>query len=78
MGKAGEHGARGVWEDVKGRMKSTFGRIAGEREHEREGHAQQDEAASEREAAARETEAARARAEAEIDKARQSGAQRDS
>ena len=73
---AARHGARGVWEEVKGRLKSAAGALMGRRDLDREGRAQQDKAEAERRAAARETEAARARAEAEVQEARQRGAQR--
>jgi uncharacterized protein YjbJ (UPF0337 family) len=74
---ATRHGAHGVWEDIKGRLKSAVGALTNRRDLDREGRAQQDKAEAERDAAARETEAARARAEAEVHEARQRGAQRD-
>ena len=74
---AARHGVHGLWEDVKGRVKSATGALTGQRDLDREGRAQQDKAEAERDAAASETEAARARAEAEVNEARQRGTQRD-
>lgn len=74
---AARHGTQGLWEDVKGRLKSAAGRLTGQHDLDREGQAQQDKAEADRKAAARETEAARAHAEAEVQEARQRGAQRD-
>jgi uncharacterized protein YjbJ (UPF0337 family) len=73
---APRHGARGVVEGIKGRVKEAFGSLTGRRGLVREGEAQQDRADAEREVAKHETEAARARAEAEIEEARQEGHQR--
>jgi uncharacterized protein YjbJ (UPF0337 family) len=64
-------GAKGIVEDVKGRVKEAFGALTGNKPVEREGEAQQDKAASQREAAGREAQAEKARTEAQMHEARQ-------
>jgi len=66
-----EAGAKGIFEDVKGRGKEAAGAVAGKDELRREGKAQQNKAAAERDVAAKEAEAEKARAEAEAHEAEQ-------
>jgi uncharacterized protein YjbJ (UPF0337 family) len=66
-----EAGAKGVVEDVKGKVKEAAGAIAGKDELRNEGRAQQDKAAAERDVAAKEAQAEKARAEAEAHEAEQ-------
>ncbi|KZM69899.1 CsbD family protein [Nocardia terpenica] len=63
----------GIVEDVKGKAKEAAGIITGDENLKDEGRAQQDKAADQRKAAQKEAEAEKARAEAEVNKARQSG-----
>jgi uncharacterized protein YjbJ (UPF0337 family) len=59
-----EAGAKGVIEDVKGKVKEAAGAATGKDELRREGRAQQDKAAAQRDVAAKEAEAEKARAKA--------------
>jgi uncharacterized protein YjbJ (UPF0337 family) len=70
-GTGPEAGARGVVEDVKGKVKEAAGAATGRDELRREGRAQQDKAAAERDVATKEAEAEKARAEAEAHEAEQ-------
>lgn len=56
--------AKGITEDVKGKVKEAAGALTGNDDMTHEGRAQQDKAAARREAAKREAEAEKARAEA--------------
>ncbi|HEX4176018.1 MAG TPA: CsbD family protein, partial [Acidimicrobiales bacterium] len=60
-----EAAARGVVEDVKGKVKEAAGVIADMDDLRDEGRAQQKKASAEREVAAKEAQAEKARAEAE-------------
>lgn len=64
-------GAKGVGEEIKGRVKEAAGAITGNRDLEREGEAQQEKADAQREAAAHEAKADAARAEAAAREAEQ-------
>ena len=64
-------GAKGVVEDIKGRLKEAVGAIAGDDSKVREGQAQQDKAGAQREVAEKEAAAERARAEAAVHEARE-------
>lgn len=75
-GSAGESGAKGIVEDVKGRAKEAIGDLKGDSDMKGEGRAQQDKADAEREIAKKETERARAEAEAEVQEARQEAHER--
>lgn len=66
-----EAGAKSGVEGLKGKMKQAMGTLVGNRALRREGHAQQDKAASQREVASKEAEAEKARAEASVDEARE-------
>ena len=57
-----EAGAKGVVEDVKGKVKEAAGAVSGKDELRHEGRAQQDKADAERYVAAKEAEAEKARA----------------
>ncbi len=59
-----EAGAKGVVEDVKGKVKEAAGAVTGKDDLRREGRAQQDKADAERDVAAKEAQAEKARAEA--------------
>jgi len=63
--------ARGVVEDVKGKVKEAVGALSGRDELRREGEAQQEKAASQREVAQKEAEAEKARAEAKLHESEQ-------
>jgi uncharacterized protein YjbJ (UPF0337 family) len=69
-------GAKGVAEDVKGKLKEAAGAIAGDEAMRREGVAQQEKAAAEREVARKEAEADKARADASAREAEQRSHQR--
>lgn len=56
--------AKGIVEDVKGKLKEAAGSITGDESTKREGQAQQNKAEAEREVAVREGQAEKARAEA--------------
>ena len=56
--------AKGIVEDVKGRVKQAAGSLSGDDELRREGEAQQDKAAAQRDVARKEGEAEKARLEA--------------
>jgi hypothetical protein len=62
---AARHGAHGLWEEIRGRLKGAAVTLTGRRDLEPERRAQQDKAEAGQDAAAREAEAARARAQAE-------------
>ena len=68
-------GAKGVFEDVKGKVKEVAGEVKGDQRLIDEGSAQQDKAADEREVARHEAEAEAARAKAHADETRQRSAQ---
>jgi uncharacterized protein YjbJ (UPF0337 family) len=68
-------GAKGVVEDVKGKVKEVAGNVSGNENLRDEGKAQQDKAANQREVAEHEAKADKARAEAQADEARQRAAQ---
>ena len=66
-----EAGAKGIVEDVKGKVKEGVGTVTGNDSLKREGSAQQDKAEAQREVAGKEAEAEKARAKAEADEARE-------
>ncbi len=66
-----EAGAKGVVEDVKGKVKEAAGALTGQDELKREGEAQQAKAAAQRDIATKEAEAEKARAEAAAHEAEQ-------
>jgi uncharacterized protein YjbJ (UPF0337 family) len=66
-----ESAAKGVVEDVKGKVKEAAGALSGKDELRREGEAQQEKASAQREVAAKEAEAEKARAEATAREAEQ-------
>jgi uncharacterized protein YjbJ (UPF0337 family) len=66
-----EAGAKGVVEDVKGKVKEATGTLTGNDSLKREGRAQQDKAESQREVARKEAEAEKARAKVVADEARE-------
>jgi uncharacterized protein YjbJ (UPF0337 family) len=66
-----EAGAKGVVEEVKGRVKQAVGDLAGDDGLRREGKAQQEKADAERDVAKKEAEAEQARAKAEAKEAEQ-------
>jgi uncharacterized protein YjbJ (UPF0337 family) len=66
-----EAGAKGVVEDVKGKVKEAAGAVSGKDHLRHEGRAQQDKAAAERDVAANEAKAEKSRAEAEAHEAEQ-------
>jgi len=66
-----EAGAKGVVEEVKGRVKQAVGAITGKEDLEREGEAQQEKADAQRDAAKQEARADKSRAEAEAKEAEQ-------
>jgi uncharacterized protein YjbJ (UPF0337 family) len=70
-----EAGAKGVVEDVKGKLKEATGTLTGNDSLRREGSAQQDKAEAQREVAQNEAAAEKARAKAAADEARQRAAQ---
>lgn len=67
----GEAAAKGVVEDVKGKVKEAAGDLSGDERLEREGEAQQSKADAERDVAQHEAKADKARAEAEAQEAQQ-------
>jgi len=69
-------GAKGIVEDVKGKVKEVAGEASGNEDLEREGKAQQDKAENEREVAKHEAKADAARAQAKADEAGQRAAQK--
>jgi uncharacterized protein YjbJ (UPF0337 family) len=66
-----EAGAKGVVEDVKGKLKEAAGTLTGNDRLADEGAAQQDKAEAERDVARKEAEAEKARAEADAHEAEQ-------
>jgi uncharacterized protein YjbJ (UPF0337 family) len=66
-----EAGAKGVVEEVKGRVKQAVGDLAGDDGLRREGKAQQEKADAERDVAKKEAEAEQARTKAEAKEAEQ-------
>jgi uncharacterized protein YjbJ (UPF0337 family) len=66
-----ESGARGVVEDVKGKVKEAAGALSGRDELRREGEAQQEKASAQRDVAAKEAQAEKARLEAKAREAEQ-------
>lgn len=66
-----EAGAKGVAEEVKGRVKEAAGALTGNGDLEQEGEAQQEKADAQRDASKQEAEAEKARAEAEAKEAEQ-------
>lgn len=72
MGDTGpEAAAKGVVEDVKGKVKEAVGAVVGNDSLEREGEAQQDKADAKRDVARHEADAEAARAEADVHEAEQ-------
>jgi uncharacterized protein YjbJ (UPF0337 family) len=66
-----EAGAKGIVEDVKGKVKEAAGAVTGKDQLRHEGRAQQDKAAAERDVATKEAQAEKARAEAAAHEAEQ-------
>jgi uncharacterized protein YjbJ (UPF0337 family) len=66
-----EAGAKGVVEEVKGRVKQAVGDLSGDDRLRNEGRAQQEKADAEREVAEKEAQAEAARAKAEAKEAEQ-------
>ena len=66
-----ESAAKGVVEDVKGKVKEAAGALSGRDELRREGQAQQEKAEAQREVATKEAEAEKARAKATAREAEQ-------
>lgn len=66
-----ETGAKGVFEDLKGKAKEVIGEVTGDKSKEQEGRAQQDKAQAQRDVAKHEAEADTARAEAAVHEAEQ-------
>jgi len=66
-----EAGAKGVMEDVKGKVKEAAGAVTGHDDLEREGEAQQEKADAQRDVARKEAEAEKSRAEAQAHEAQQ-------
>ncbi len=66
-----EAGAKGVGEELKGKVKEAAGVLVGDEDLEREGEAQQDKADAQRDVARHEAKADAARAEAEAREAEQ-------
>ncbi len=66
-----ESAAKGVVEDVKGKVKEATGALSGQDELRREGQAQQEKASAQREVAEKEAEADKARAKATAREAEQ-------
>lgn len=66
-----EAGAKGVAEEVKGRVKEAAGTLTGNDRLQREGEAQQQKADAERDVAKKEAQAEQARAKAEAKEAEQ-------
>lgn len=64
-------GAKGVVEDIKGRLKEAVGAVTGNDSKVREGQAQQDKASAQREVAEKEAAAERARSEADVHEMRE-------
>ena len=77
MGDSGpKAGAKGVVEDVKGKVKEAVGTLTDNDRLEQEGEAQQEKADAQRDVAKREAQAEAARAEAKEKEAEQRAAQR--
>jgi uncharacterized protein YjbJ (UPF0337 family) len=66
-----EAGAKGIVEEVKGRVKEAVGAVGGDDDLRREGRAQQEKAGAEREVAAKEAQAEKARARAALHESEQ-------
>ena len=66
-----EAGAKGVFEDLKGKAKEVIGEVTGDESKELEGRAQQEKAQAERDVAKHEAQADAARSEAVIHEAEQ-------
>ena len=75
-GTGPEAGAKGVAEEVKGRVKDAVGTLTGNEELEREGEAQQRKADAQRDVAKKEAQAEASRAEAAAHEAEQRAHQR--
>ncbi len=71
MDSGPEAGAKGVFEDLKGKAKEVIGEVTGNESKEAEGRAQQDKAKAERDVAKHEAEADAARTEAAAHEAEQ-------
>jgi uncharacterized protein YjbJ (UPF0337 family) len=71
-----ESGAKGIAEEIKGRVKQAAGAITDDEELRREGEAQQEKADAERDVARQEAEAEKARAVARAREAEQRSHQR--
>ena len=68
---AAEKGAKGFFEDAKGKAKEAVGSVLGNEDLKHEGEAQQDKAEAQRDVAVKEAEADKARAEAQGHEAEQ-------
>ena len=68
---AAEKGAKGFFEDAKGKAKEAVGSVLGNEDLKHEGEAQQDKAEAQRNAAKKEAEAEAARGSAEAAEERQ-------
>ncbi|HMS46882.1 MAG: CsbD family protein [Candidatus Microthrix subdominans] len=68
---AAEKGAKGFFEDAKGKAKEAVGSVLGNEDLKHEGEAQQDKAEAQREAAEKQAEARKADAKTEAAEARQ-------
>ena len=68
---AGEKGAKGTFEGVKGKAKEAVGSAIGNEDLKNEGEAQQDKADAQRDAAEKQAEARKADAKTEAAEARQ-------
>lgn len=68
---AAEKGAKGTFEDVKGKAKEAVGSVFGKEDMKQEGEAQQDKAEAQRDAADKQAEARKADAKTEAAEARQ-------
>ena len=66
-----EAGAKGIVEEVKGKVKEAAGALTGDKDLKKEGAAQQDKADSQRKVAQKEAEAEKARADAAAHEAEQ-------
>jgi len=70
-------GAKGIVEDIKGKVKEVAGEVTGDDSLEQEGRAQQDKASAQRDVAEHEAKAEAARTEADMREAEQRLHQRD-
>lgn len=72
---AAEKGAKGFFEDAKGKAKEAVGSVLGNEDLKHEGEAQQDKAEAQRDVAKKEAQADAARAAASAAEARQASAE---